>query len=134
MFGGGDLTLSWYTTAMKNYFGFSGRARRSEFWFFVLFYVIFYVAAAVIGFAIHFTALMLIVGLVHFIPLLAVSWRRLHDTDRSGGWYFINCIPLIGFIIFLVFTCSEGTAGPNKFGPDPKNPGAEAQGGGYQYV
>ncbi|MDI5964315.1 DUF805 domain-containing protein [Streptomyces sp. SL13] len=126
--------MSWYTAAMKNYFGFSGRARRSEYWFFALFYAIIYVLATVIGLLIHFPALLVIVALVHLIPGLAVSARRLHDTDKSAGWIFIALIPLIGAIVLLVFTCTAGTPGPNRFGPDPKNPVPPMQGGGYQYV
>ena len=94
--------MSYYTAAMKNYFGFSGRARRSEFWFFALFFAIFYVVAMAISLAIHNLVLVAIVGLVHIIPLLAVTWRRLHDTNRSGGFYFLGMIPFIGAIILLI--------------------------------
>jgi uncharacterized membrane protein YhaH (DUF805 family) len=59
-------------------------------------------------------------ALITFIPNLAVAIRRLHDTDRSGWWLFIGLIPLIGMIVLLVFLCTEGTRGPNRFGPDPK--------------
>ena len=59
-------------------------------------------------------------GLVTFIPGLAVGIRRLHDTDRSGWWLFIAMVPLVGAIILIVFFLTEGTRGPNRFGPDPK--------------
>lgn len=60
--------------------------------------------------------------LVMFIPNLAVAIRRLHDTDKSGWMYLLVLIPLVGGIILLVFYCTEGTRGPNRFGPDPKGP------------
>ena len=54
------------------------------------------------------------------LPLIALSIRRLHDTDRSGWWFLINFVPLIGGLVFFVFTLLEGTRGDNRFGPDPK--------------
>lgn len=76
--------------------------------------------------------LMCLWSLFLFIPALAVTIRRLHDTDRSGWWIFISLVPLIGFIVLLVFWCSEGTRGPNRFGPDPKGGyGGPGYGGGY---
>lgn len=59
-------------------------------------------------------------GLFVFIPGLAVLIRRLHDTDRSGWWIFINLVPLVGPIVLFVFLVLDGTRGPNRFGPDPK--------------
>jgi uncharacterized membrane protein YhaH (DUF805 family) len=69
--------------------------------------------------------------LVTFIPTLAVSIRRLHDTDKSGWFWFFNFIPFVGPFIVLVFYFMEGTRGPNRFGPDPKDPYAQNYGGGY---
>lgn len=77
------------------------------------------------------TGLSCLWSLFMFIPALAVAIRRLHDTDRSGWWLFIGMIPLIGFIVLLVFWCSEGTRGPNRFGPDPKGGYGGGYGGGY---
>ena len=59
-------------------------------------------------------------SLAVLIPSLAVSARRLHDTDRSGWWMLINLIPLIGFIVYLVFVCGDSKPGANRFGPNPK--------------
>lgn len=81
--------------------------------------------------------LMLLWGLVAFIPNLAVSIRRLHDTNRSGWFYLFNFIPFVGPFIFLVFCFMEGTRGPNQYGPDPKygdpydQSGHNPYGGGY---
>jgi uncharacterized membrane protein YhaH (DUF805 family) len=55
-----------------------------------------------------------------FLPSLAVTVRRLHDTDRSGWWILLNLIPIVGALIVLIFTCLDGTPGDNRFGPNPK--------------
>lgn len=71
-------------------------------------------------------------SLIVFIPSLAVAIRRLHDTDRSGWWLLIGLVPLIGAIVLLVFYLTDGTRGPNRFGPDPKGGyGGPGYGGGY---
>ena len=59
-------------------------------------------------------------GLAVLVPSIAVTIRRLHDTERSGWWILIAFVPLVGGIVLLVFMCLDGTGGPNKFGPDPK--------------
>lgn len=97
------------STCFTKYFTFSGRASRSEYWFFAL-----------LGFIIGLIPGLNLLGLVLFIPSLAVTVRRLHDTDRSGWWMLLALIPLIGGIVLLVFMCLEGTRGPNRFGADPK--------------
>ncbi len=61
-----------------------------------------------------------LVGLGLFLPGLAVTVRRLHDTDRRGWWILLGLIPIIGIIVLIVFYCTAGTPGPNRFGPDPK--------------
>lgn len=104
----------------QNYVGFGGRARRAEYWYFTLFvsiisYGIIFVDAAVGASGI----LAFFVGLGFFLPNLAVSVRRLHDTDRSGWWLLILFLPLIGAIVVFVFYVLRGTAGENRFGPDP---------------
>jgi uncharacterized membrane protein YhaH (DUF805 family) len=117
-------------TVLSKYAVFSGRARRSEFWWFVLFNILVSIVASIID-AILGTdwstgsgLISLIVGLALFIPYLAVAVRRLHDTDRSGWWILIGLIPLIGFIVLLIFTVQDGTPGPNKHGASPKHPEA----------
>lgn len=119
--------MNGYTTAMQRYFEFSGRSSRSEFWFYVLIYVIIYIVASLIDAFVFGTfegggipILTLIVGLVHIIPSLAVTVRRLHDTDRSGWWIFIALVPLIGTIWLIVLECMPSTPGGNRFGePHP---------------
>lgn len=121
----------------RKYATFEGRAPRSEFWWFQLFYllvglgsyaVIFALliatrsmAAAGIGFMFVF-----VFGLVSVIPNLAVLVRRLHDTDRPGWWFWIGLIPWVGFIILIVFLAQEGTRGYNRYGPPEGQPAADA--------
>lgn len=112
---------------LKKYVDFEGRARRQEFWLFVLFVVA--VALLLVGlnqvvFAGRepspITYALGIFLLIIFFPALALRVRRLHDTNRSGWWLLINAIPLIGALTLLVFDLLPGTAGPNRYGPDPK--------------
>ena len=107
------------SSGFSNYVKFSGRAMRSEYWYWVLFTVLgddrrrdYRRRARHIG---HRSALF---GLATLLPSLAVQVRRLHDLDRTGWWIFIGVIPLIGWIILIIWYCSRGTAGPNRFGPD----------------
>ena len=107
----------------SKYATFEGRARRSEYWWFVLFnFIVSFVLAMLFGgggngfggdiFSMIWT-------LATLLPSLAVGARRLHDTNRSGWWLLIALIPLIGMIVLIVFCASRGTPGPNRFGQDP---------------
>ena len=114
--------MDWYLKVLKNYVGFEGRARRKEYWMFTLFSIIASVILAIvdamIGSEVGILGLLYALGV--FLPSLAVSFRRLHDIDKSAWWLLILFIPLIGAIVMLVFACTEGTSGDNRFGPDPK--------------
>jgi uncharacterized membrane protein YhaH (DUF805 family) len=112
--------VNYYLAVLKNYAGFSGRARRAEYWQFVLFNVIAAVVLFVIGLAIKFPLLYVIYNLAVLIPGLAVFVRRMHDTGRSGWWILLALVPVVGGIVLLVFACLEGEAGPNKYGANPK--------------
>ena len=111
----------------KKYACFSGRARRQEYWLFVLFN---FIAAFVVGFVggilagatgvAAFAFLGTIYNLAVLIPGLAVLARRLHDTGRSGWWFLIAIIPLIGWIVLIVFCCLDSQPGENQYGPNPK--------------
>lgn len=109
---------------LSNYAGFSGRASRAEFWWFMLFTFIvsavFGVLAVVTGLK-FFAWIQNIIGLALLIPSLAVGARRLHDTGRAAGWLFINLIPAVGFIIYVVFCAQPSQVGPNRFGEQPAN-------------
>lgn len=113
-------------SCFSKYVTFSGRAPRSEFWFFVLFTVIGSIILGVIDTIlfppISYTdtqPLSSIFGLLIFLPQLSATVRRLHDLDRSGWWWWLWLIPLIGWIILIVWYATKGTSGPNRFGPDP---------------
>ncbi|MET7368302.1 DUF805 domain-containing protein [Streptomyces sp. NPDC005566] len=112
--------MSWYLNVLKNYAGFSGRARRKEYWMFALFNVIIAGVLLGIGAAIDTQIPYIIYILAVIIPSLAVVVRRLHDTGRSGWWFLISFVPLVGGIILLVFMCSEGTHEANEYGANPK--------------
>jgi len=104
----------------SNYVNFSGRACRSEFWYWFLFYAIGMLASGAIDRWIVGPPFILdgIFFLATFLPGLSVSVRRLHDLDRSGWWMLLDLIPLVGGIILIFWFCMKGTDGPNRFGPD----------------
>ena len=113
--------MNWYLGCWKKYAEFSGRARRKEFWMFVLFNFLVSIAVGIVdGILGTNGALGGLYSLAVLIPSLAVAARRLHDTDRSGWWQLIALIPLIGFIVLLVFLCSDSKPGENRFGANPK--------------
>lgn len=112
-------------TCFSKYAVFSGRARRSEYWWFYLFCVIVQTVLSIGQRTSSHTLFELLgglVGLALLLPELGVGVRRLHDGDRSGWWILIGLIPLIGTIVLLVFLIKDGTPGDNRFGPSPKYP------------
>ena len=120
--------MEWYLKVLKNYVGFSGRARRTEFWMFTLFNVIATIITSIVDRVIgmgdwsaYGGPLTVLYSLAVFLPSLAVTIRRFHDTNRSGWWILIGLIPLVGFIVQIVFLAQAGNFGTNKFGPDPKD-------------
>ena len=117
--------MEWYIKVLQHYFDFEGRARRKEFWMFVLVNLFVAIGVGIIGsmFGIEQT-LSGLYSLAVFIPYLAVSVRRLHDTGRTGWWVLIYLIPLLGALVLLVFYVLDGEPGENEYGPDPKGPGA----------
>ncbi|WP_368040807.1 DUF805 domain-containing protein [Burkholderia lata] len=114
-------------SALNKYATFEGRARRAEYWYFALLSCILSLGAQVIGAAGRNAGLitllllgaLLLVSLALIIPSIAVSVRRLHDTGRSGWFLLLALIPIVGGILLLVWMCSRGTEGPNRFGADP---------------
>jgi uncharacterized membrane protein YhaH (DUF805 family) len=112
--------MNWYLAVLKNYAGFSGRARRTEYWMFALINTIIYLALMVLDYYLKTSIPALVYALAVLLPSLAVGVRRLHDIGKSGAWLLIALIPLIGPIVLLVFTVQAGTEGPNEYGPDPK--------------
>ena len=114
--------------ALKKYAGFNGRARRKEYWLFMLLYFIAMVVAGlfddlVVGERVAFDSTMGVFSWIVFLGLLipstAVSVRRLHDKNLRGWWVLLFLIPLIGTIALFILYCMRGTDGENRFGADP---------------
>nr|WP_239074340.1 DUF805 domain-containing protein [Streptomyces sp. SID10853] len=117
----GGTEVNWYLDVIKNYVGFSGRARRQEYWMFTLFSIIISIVLTIISSAVlDSNWLSGLYTLAVLLPTLAVTVRRLHDTGRSGGWIFIALVPFVGWIILIVFLATEGQRQANSHGPDPK--------------
>ncbi len=113
--------MNWYMEVLKKYAMFSGRSRRTEYWMFTLFNIIISVVLSVVD---GVVGTMGILSMVYFIailvPSLAVSIRRLHDTDRSGWWLLVGLIPFVGAIILLVFMVQDSQPSQNQYGENPK--------------
>lgn len=113
--------------ALSNYANFSGRARRSEYWWFFLFVllgnaILGLIDAALFGTAPDGSPVSLLGGifsLAMLLPNLAVGARRLHDIDRTGWWLLIALVPVLGALVLIFFFVQRGTDGPNRFGADP---------------
>ena len=106
-------------SVLSQYAGFTGRARRSEYWFWYLATVIAYVVALIIDNILGISLVTIIVALAVIVPTIAVGVRRLHDTDKSGWFILIGLIPVIGAIVLIVFFVMD--SGPdNQYGPNPK--------------
>ena len=110
-------------SAFSNYVNFSGRTPRAGFWFWVLFIVLAVIVTEILDFAIFgadsYFPLTMIFSVATFLPYLAVGIRRLHDIDRSGWWWLISVIPLVGIIILIIWWCKPSQPGANRFGPNP---------------
>lgn len=114
--------------AFSNYCNFSGRASRSEFWWFALFNYL--VAMAIYspniyfvilgrGYSVGIQIVYYLYCLAVLLPSLGLTWRRLHDIGKAGGWYFIGLIPIVGAIILLVWLCKDSEPCENRFGSVP---------------
>jgi len=131
--------MKWYIKCFKQYADFSGRARRKEYWMFVLFNIIFCFATIILSYVLSELAMgggdgvtqpaspegvnwgfFGLYVLATLFPMLAVSVRRLHDVGKSGWNYFIGLIPLVGAIILIVWLCTDSQADKNKWGVNPK--------------
>ena len=108
----------------QKYATFSGRASRSEFWYFALFGTLVTIVVGIIDAVLFPSANVLngpvswIASVVLFLPELAVTSRRLHDTDKSG-WLQLLALTLVGFVPLIIWWASLGTAGDNRYGPNP---------------
>jgi uncharacterized membrane protein YhaH (DUF805 family) len=127
--------MKWFIKGLKNYFVFKGRARRKEFWMWILFSMIFSYAIMLIDYLlgtnmyfyvgpenkeISFGIIGLVYNMLILIPNISIGVRRLHDINKSG-WTLLMClIPFAGIVIMIVFFCKPGISGSNKYGSDPK--------------
>ncbi|ADB30413.1 protein of unknown function DUF805 [Kribbella flavida DSM 17836] len=129
--------MRWYLTVLTKYAVFRGRAGREEFWFFTLANLIVSVLLAVadrltgadwpagVG-PLPIGPIEGVYTVLVLLPTLAVTVRRLHDTDRSGAWLLLYLVPVIGWLVLLVLNAQAGTRGDNKYGPDPRPAGLAA--------
>jgi uncharacterized membrane protein YhaH (DUF805 family) len=115
-----EINMNWYIEVLKKYAVFSGRARRREYWYFVLFNIIIMIILTIIDQVIDSAILSTIYSLGVIIPSIAVGVRRLHDTNRTGWWLLIGLIPIIGWIVLLIFMVQDSQKGENQYGPNPK--------------
>jgi uncharacterized membrane protein YhaH (DUF805 family) len=132
--------MEWMLMPLRRYADFSGRAQRQEYWMFYLFTWLLYIAAFILlammgglpesggkpgvdAPPMAFNVGLLLILLLYlglFIPTLAVKVRRFHDQDLGGGFVLLGFIPYLGPLVIFIFMCIDGTPGPNRFGPDPK--------------
>lgn len=127
-------------SVLRHYVGFRGRARRSEFWWWALATTVLFAITATLDKAllgdgtatatatstsVHVGAfsgpITAVAFLALLLPYLSVIWRRLHDSNRSGGWFFISFVPVVGSIVLIVLLCLDSTRGDNRFGASPKH-------------
>jgi uncharacterized membrane protein YhaH (DUF805 family) len=113
------LLVSWWkVVVLRKYAQFAGRAGRAEFWWFELSSVVIITVLSALAYvSVVFTVLGGIYALAVLVPGIAVGVRRLHDTGRSGWWLLLFLVPLVGFVVLLVFFVSQGNPGPNQYGP-----------------
>ena len=129
--------MEWYLKVMRdNYANFKGRARRKEYWMYTLIFTVLLIALMTIMFSVlsfsdetgiesgpgvYLTVILVIVFLfAHFIPTIALTVRRLHDTGKSGWWYLIVLVPYLGNFVIFIFTLIDGDREDNKYGSNPK--------------
>jgi uncharacterized membrane protein YhaH (DUF805 family) len=112
--------MEWYIKVLENYAVFEGRARRMEYWMFVLVNLFISIGIGLVQGLLGLGEIIgSLYGLAIFIPALAVTMRRLHDSGRSGWWVLLYLIPILGTLVLLLFMCFEGDHGSNDYGPDP---------------
>jgi uncharacterized membrane protein YhaH (DUF805 family) len=114
--------MNWYIEAWKKYAVFGGRAGRREYWYFVLFHILAYILLSIIAGIIGKigASLLSLYAVAVFLPWLAATVRRLHDTNRSGWWALITLVPFVGAIVLLVFLAQESYAVENQYGSLPR--------------
>lgn len=119
--------MQWFLLAIKNYATFTGRSQRSEYWYFVLFYLLIYIGLSLLDGLLGTYSGKAEIGLLSalfaigmLLPSIAVIARRLHDIGKSGWWQLIAFIPLIGTLLLLVWLARDSESASNRHGPNPK--------------
>jgi uncharacterized membrane protein YhaH (DUF805 family) len=120
--------MNWYLEVLKKYAVFNGRARRKEYWYFFLFNMLISIVLGIVDVMVGSFDPEAGIGLLGgvymlavLIPGIAVTVRRLHDTGRTGWWFLIVFVPLIGAIVLLIFMVLDSEAGDNEYGQNPKS-------------
>jgi uncharacterized membrane protein YhaH (DUF805 family) len=112
--------MHWYQEALRKYADFSTRSRRREYWMFLLWNFVISIVLGAIGGLIGLRWISYVYAIFVFVPGIAVSVRRLHDTGRSGWWLLLTFIPIIGWLVLLFFYVQDSAAGDNEYGSNPK--------------
>lgn len=119
--------MSWFIVALKKYADFSGRSQRAEYWYYALFYLLIFSILTIIDIIMgtyNDEYKMGLFGgifvLATFTPTIAVSARRLHDIGRTAWWLLIGIVPMIGYIVLVIFALQDSQSGTNSYGPNPK--------------
>ncbi|GAA3966223.1 DUF805 domain-containing protein [Allohahella marinimesophila] len=113
--------MEWYKKALQNYVVFTGRAHRTEYWMFILIHILILLGIGLVERTLGLgNFLSGLYSLVLFIPLISAAVRRLHDTGRTGWWYLLMLIPVIGTIIIIIMLALDSEPGANEYGPNPK--------------
>jgi uncharacterized membrane protein YhaH (DUF805 family) len=116
--------MFWYLSVLFKYAVFDGRSHREEYWTFVLFDLIIILVLIVLSFVVApFRVIFVLYMLAVVVPGIAVAIRRLHDIGRSGWWLLISLIPIIGWIVVIVYMAQDSQPGTNQYGPNPKGIG-----------
>jgi uncharacterized membrane protein YhaH (DUF805 family) len=124
-------SIYWFVAALKNYTNFHGRARRKEYWYFILINLLVLLALTAIeysykiktfdvGFGNSMGLLSSLYLLFIFLPTVAVTTRRLHDTNRSGWWQLLYLVPAIGVLVIFICTLEDSFPGSNQYGKNPR--------------
>jgi uncharacterized membrane protein YhaH (DUF805 family) len=116
----GIISMNYYLEVIKKYTVFTGRAGRSEYWYYILFNLIAVIILSIIDKFIGHSVLTRLYVLAVLLPSVGVTMRRLHDTGRDSWWICIVLIPVIGHLILVYFMVQDSEPGENKYGPNPK--------------
>ncbi len=116
-----NLDFNFFTRVFSQYTDFTGRDSREQYWMFILFYMIIYIGLTVVDSILTGGLLGMLFSLALLIPSIAIATRRLHDIGKSGWWQLIVLIPIIGFIVLIVWLATPGVKEANQYGESPSS-------------